>query len=67
MKPAHIPCEIHSERLSLRAPSPADAEAMLQAQLDSRGELKRWMVWAQQEPTLESVQANLQEAAEQFE
>lgn len=46
------PAELCTARLLLRRPSPADAEASLAAQLASRAELRRWMVWAQAEPTL---------------
>ncbi|MFC6592250.1 GNAT family N-acetyltransferase [Deinococcus lacus] len=36
------------------------------AQQASRAELRRFMVWAQAEPDLETVQRNLETAAEQF-
>ncbi|GHF99319.1 ribosomal protein N-acetyltransferase [Deinococcus piscis] len=66
MKPLTVPHELCTARLRLRAPSPADAEASLAAQLASRAELKHWMAWAQEEPTLEQVRANLTAAAERF-
>lgn len=60
------PAELRTARLLLRRPSPADAEASLAAQLASRTELRRWMVWAQAEPTLEQIRENLMAAAERF-
>ncbi|MDO4263087.1 MAG: GNAT family N-acetyltransferase, partial [Deinococcus sp.] len=66
MKPAHFPRELRTSRLLLRAPDPADAEASLAAQLASRTELRRSMVWAQEEPTLAQIRENLAGAAERF-
>lgn len=60
------PDELRTARLLLRRPSPADAETSLAAQRASRAELRRWMVWAQTEPTLEQIRENLAAAAERF-
>ena len=66
MRPARVPPELRTPRLLLRAPIPSEASASLAAQLASRTELRRWMVWAQAEPTLDSIRENLTAAAERF-
>ncbi|WP_261663550.1 GNAT family N-acetyltransferase [Deinococcus sp. Marseille-Q6407] len=66
MKPAQIARELRTARLVLRAPARTDSEAALAAQLASRAELKSWMLWAQEEPTLEGVRAGLAGAEERF-
>jgi RimJ/RimL family protein N-acetyltransferase len=48
-----VPEEILSDRLALRAPHPDYAEAVRAAVIESLPELRVFMPWAQQEPTLE--------------
>jgi RimJ/RimL family protein N-acetyltransferase len=43
---------LSTERLTLRPYQLTDAPALLAAKLASRKELKKWMPWAQEEPTL---------------
>lgn len=47
-----IPNVFESERLVLRAPRPGDGEALNQAVSESLEELRPWMPWAAEAPTL---------------
>ena len=48
-----VPLEIPTERLTLRAPHPDYAQEMNDGIRESIAELREWMDWAQQIPTLE--------------
>ena len=48
-----IPNSFESERLLLRSPRPGDGAMVNAAVLDSLAELRPWMVWAQQTPTVD--------------
>jgi RimJ/RimL family protein N-acetyltransferase len=61
-----IPLSISTPRLSLRAPHPDYAEAMNDAIRDSFEELRAWMNWAQQMPTLEESRAQQLRARHAF-
>lgn len=50
-----IPREILTERLVLRPPAEADAEAVIAAIEESRGELTEWMAWAPYMRTVEDA------------
>jgi RimJ/RimL family protein N-acetyltransferase len=47
-----IPDAFESERLLLRAPRPGDGGALNQAVIDSLAELRPWMRWAMEAPSL---------------
>ena len=48
-----VPEQIFSERLALRAPGPDRAEAVVEAIAESIEELRPWLHWAQEVPSLE--------------
>ena len=52
-----LPAHIESERLRLRPPVAADAEAVNEAILASFAELKTFMDWAQEPPTIDQSRA----------
>ncbi|CAM3702429.1 GNAT family N-acetyltransferase [Cohnella lubricantis] len=57
-----IPESFESERLLIRAPQWGDGAAVNEAIRESLDELKPWMPWAQQAPTVEESELNLREA-----
>lgn len=61
-----IPDSFDSERLTLRSPRPGDGAAVNAAVLDSLNELRPWMVWAQQTPTVEENERYVREAHIRF-
>lgn len=63
----HLPREIRTERLLLRAVSVDDAAAQAEAVTASLPELSPWMPWAQSPQTLEQARENLAAAARSFE
>jgi RimJ/RimL family protein N-acetyltransferase len=63
---AAIPEVIRSERLTLRAPHPDYASEMNAAVAESIDELRPWMDWAQQVPTLTASRDQAQRSREAF-
>jgi len=63
----HLPREIRTDRLLLRAVSVGDAAAQAEAVTSSLPELSPWMPWAQAPQTLEQATANLAAAERSFE
>jgi RimJ/RimL family protein N-acetyltransferase len=63
----HVPAEVRTPRLLLRAPRPQDAPAVHAAIHASLPELRRWMVWAQSPLDLPGTVENLRDAAGRFE
>lgn len=61
-----FPNEFYTERLLIRLPLPGDGEAVFQAVQTSRGELKKWMAFAQKSQSLEDTEVNVREAHLQF-
>ncbi len=61
-----VPLEIATERLVLRAPHPDHAQEMNEAIQESFAELREWMDWAQQIPTLEESRAQQEQAQTAF-
>ncbi|MEZ4730059.1 MAG: GNAT family N-acetyltransferase [Caldilineaceae bacterium] len=61
-----IPDRLESERLLLRSPRPGDGAAINAAVLESLTELRPWMVWAQQAPTVEENERYAREAHVRF-
>lgn len=57
-----IPERFESERLLIRAPQWGDGAAVNEAIRESLNELKPWMPWAQEAPTLEESELNAREA-----
>lgn len=53
-----FPNEFYTERLLIRLPLPGDGEAVFQAVQTSRGELKKWMAFAQKSQSLEDTEVN---------
>lgn len=62
----NIPDSFTSERLLIRAPRPGDGAMVNAAVLDSLTELRPWMVWAQQTPTVEDNERYTREAHIRF-
>jgi RimJ/RimL family protein N-acetyltransferase len=62
----NIPDAFQSERLTLRVPHPGDGTAVNAAVLDSLTELRPWMPWAQQTPTVEDNELYVREAHIRF-
>jgi RimJ/RimL family protein N-acetyltransferase len=61
-----IPNHIETERLFIRAPRLDDAPLIYAAIQESLDNLRQWMLWAHEEQTLESVEANSRRAIELF-
>lgn len=61
------PVEIWTNRLLIRTPILADAEPINAAISRSLPELKPWMIWAQQPPTLDDSHSNIENALVQYE
>ncbi|MFN3335231.1 MAG: GNAT family N-acetyltransferase [Caldilinea sp.] len=61
-----IPGAFESERLLLRAPQPGDGEALNQAVLESLEELRPWMPWAAEAPTLADSEEVVRRAAARY-
>lgn len=58
-----LPMPITTTRLLLRPPQLGDGKVVNAAVLESFDELKRWMPWAQQKPTIEASEEFVREAA----
>lgn len=61
-----IPEQIESKRLLIRAPLWEDGAMVNEAILESMEELRPWMPWAEQVPTVEQSEINLRKARLQF-
>ena len=62
-----VPFEVQTERLVLRAPSySGDGDAVNEAVKDSINELKQWLPFAQEIPSLEETEISLREAHIKF-
>jgi len=61
-----IPDHIETERLLLRAPRLDDTPLIYAAIQESLDNLRRWMLWAHDEQTLDGVEANTRRAIELF-
>lgn len=61
-----LPELIRTDRLELRAPSPAQAWELRQAIWDSIDALRPWMPWAKEVPTQQTAEANLRKARERW-
>lgn len=57
-----VPESFESDRLLIRAPQPGDGAAVNEAIRESLSELKPWMPWAQQAPSVEESELNAREA-----
>ena len=64
--PPRPPARLETERLVLRRPELADAPAVALAVAESIEELRPWMPWAQQVPTLAEQEAHLRTASAAF-
>ncbi len=62
----YVPLEIETRRLALRAPHPDYAQKMNDAIRESIEELRPWMEWAQQVPTLEESREQQEHARKYF-
>ena len=61
-----LPDCIESQRLLIRPPRPGDGAAINAAVLDSLAELRPWMPWAQQTPTVDDNEVYAREAHVRF-
>lgn len=61
-----IPDSFESERLVLRAPRPGDGEALNAAVIESLAELRPWMPWAMQAPTLADSEEYVRRSAVKY-
>lgn len=61
-----IPDAFESERLLLRAPRPGDGEALNAAVIESLEELRPWMPWAMQAPTLAESEEYVRRSAARY-
>jgi RimJ/RimL family protein N-acetyltransferase len=61
-----IPDSFESERLLLRAPRPDDGEAINRAVIESLEELRPWMPWAMEAPSLADSEEVVRRAAVKF-
>lgn len=57
-----IPSEIHTSRLTIRAPRPGDGPELCRAMNETFSELKPWMPWAQSPPTEAGSELNVRQA-----
>jgi len=57
-----FPDSFDTERLTIRAPRVADAAEVIAAVIDSLTELRPWMPWAKDAPTLDGTQIRLRQA-----
>lgn len=61
-----FPEQFETERLLIRAPRPDDAEEVNQAIIESIDELRPWMSWAKEKPTLSQTAENMRRAHGKF-
>ena len=58
-----FPDTFETERLTIRAPRPGDAPQIVEAVIESLNELRPWMPWAKEAPTLDGQIERLRRAA----
>lgn len=61
-----FPTYFETERLIIRAPEPEDAAVVNQAVIESINELRPWMAWAKENPTIEQTAENIRRAHAKF-
>ncbi|MBK8988560.1 MAG: GNAT family N-acetyltransferase [Chloroflexi bacterium] len=61
-----FPHEFETERLLIRCPLPGDGPSLNAAVRESLPELRPWMPWAMEEPTLEASEANVRRGYARF-
>ena len=61
-----FPESFESDRLTIRAPRPGDGTKIHAAVRETFDDLKLWMPWAQQMPTLEESESYIRRAQCQF-
>ena len=61
-----IPLAFESERLTIRCPQPGDGAALNAAVIESLAELRPWMPWAQQAPTVAESEASVRKGHARF-
>ncbi|MCW5550191.1 MAG: GNAT family N-acetyltransferase [Opitutaceae bacterium] len=61
-----FPESFETERLIIRAPRPGDGTELNAAVLESLAELRPWMPWAKNTPTVEDSEANIRGAVAKF-
>jgi RimJ/RimL family protein N-acetyltransferase len=61
-----VPEQIESNRLIIRAPRPGDGAEINAAIVESIAELRQWMPWAKQTPTVDETESNNRRAAAKF-
>ena len=61
-----VPESFESDRLTIRAPRPGDGPEMNAAAQETFDDLKAWMPWAQQMPTLEESESFVRRAQSEF-
>mgnify|MGYP000900625190 CR=1 FL=1 len=61
-----FPSSFETARLTIRSPQPGDGAELNAAVIDSLNELRPWMPWAQQAPTLEESEINARKAHIRF-
>ncbi|PID85830.1 MAG: GNAT family N-acetyltransferase [Chloroflexi bacterium] len=54
-----IPHQFDTERLTIRCPMPGDGLALYEAVMDSLDEIRPWLPWAAETPTVEKTEANV--------
>lgn len=61
-----FPSSFETARLTIRCPQPGDGAELNAAIVESLTELRPWMPWAQQAPTLEESEASVRKAYARF-
>lgn len=61
-----VPEQVLTERLVLRCPRPGDGAVLNAAVRDSLQELKPWMTWAREAPTLDESETNVRRSQARF-
>lgn len=57
-----FPDSFETERLTIRAPRPGDAPAVVEAVIESLDALRPWMPWAREAPTIEDAEIRIRKA-----
>jgi hypothetical protein len=61
-----FPDQFETERLIIRAPRIGDGKGMNEAILESLTELRQWMPWAKEAPSVEDSEENIRRAVARF-
>lgn len=61
-----FPNSFDTERLTIRCPMPGDGPALNEAVLESINELRPWLPWAKETPTLEETETNVRQGYTRF-